>query len=288
MRRVGVAGVGDVLAGRAELHRQRGFTDHGPGDRGDDPDAEDAVALRVAMTLTKPSGSRLVLARLLASIGNLPTWTSPSFFASSSVRPTPAISGIVCRHQGITLWFTMPVSPAMFSATAMPSSSALWAALGRDHVADRPDARHLGAEFVVGLDLAALVGLQARLVEREAFGVGLAPDRDEDDVGFDGLGSAARGRLDCQGDGIALALSLGDLGREAELEPCFLKILFASSPRRRRSRENLVEELDDVTCAPRRRQTEPSSSPMTPPPMTTMRFGTSDNSNAPVESTIRS
>ena len=31
-----------------------------------------------------------------------------------------------------------------------------------------------------------------------------------------------------------------------------------------------------VTCAPRRRQTEPSSSPMTPPPMTTMRFGTSD------------
>ena len=33
--------------------------------------------LASAITLTKPSGSWLVLARLLASIGNLPTLTSP-------------------------------------------------------------------------------------------------------------------------------------------------------------------------------------------------------------------
>ena len=44
------------------------------------------------MTFTKPSGSWLVLARLLASIGNLPTLTSPFALAASSVRPTPAIS----------------------------------------------------------------------------------------------------------------------------------------------------------------------------------------------------
>ena len=41
-----------------------------------------------------------------------------------------------------------------------------------------------------------------------------------------------------------------------------------------------------VTCAPRRPQTEPSSSPITPPPMTTRRFGTSGSSRAPVEETI--
>ena len=48
-----------------------------------------------AMTLTKPSPSRLVLARLLAIIGNLPTLISPRSLAASSVSPTPAISGVV-------------------------------------------------------------------------------------------------------------------------------------------------------------------------------------------------
>ena len=42
-----------------------------------------------------------------------------------------------------------------------------------------------------------------------------------------------------------------------------------------------------VTSAPRRRQTEPSSSPITPAPMTISRFGTDGSDRAPVESTIR-
>ena len=44
-----------------------------------------------------------------------------------------------------------------------------------DHVADRPDAVDLGAEVVVGLDLAALVEFEADRVEAEAVGVGLRP-----------------------------------------------------------------------------------------------------------------
>ncbi len=43
-----------------------------------------------------------------------------------------------------------------------------------------------------------------------------------------------------------------------------------------------------VTFAPSRRQTEPSSSPITPPPITTMCPGTLASSSAPVESTILS
>ena len=45
-----------------------------------------------------------------------------------------------------------------------------------------------------------------------------------------------------------------------------------------------------ITCtsAPSRFQTEPSSSPITPAPMTTIDFGTSLSSSAPVEDTIRS
>ena len=41
-----------------------------------------------------------------------------------------------------------------------------------------------------------------------------------------------------------------------------------------------------TTSAPRRRQTLPSSSPMTPAPITPRRFGTASNSSAPQESTI--
>ena len=41
-----------------------------------------------------------------------------------------------------------------------------------------------------------------------------------------------------------------------------------------------------VTLAPSRAQTEPSSSPMTPPPTTTMVAGTLANSSAPVDETI--
>ena len=43
-----------------------------------------------------------------------------------------------------------------------------------------------------------------------------------------------------------------------------------------------------TTSLPKRRHTEPSSRPITPPPMTPKRAGTSVKSNAPVESTIYS
>ncbi len=70
-------------------------------------------------------------------------------------------------------------------------------------------------------------------------------------------------------------------------KPCFLKILRASLrtspsiPGRISSRNSTT-----VTSAPSRRHTDPSSSPMTPPPMTTIDLGTLGRASAPVESTI--
>ncbi len=55
-----------------------------------------------------------------------------------------------------------------------------------------------------------------------------------------------------------------------------------SSPGQIRSRYSST-----VTCAPSRRQTEPSSRPITPAPITTRWRGTSANSRAPVESRMR-
>ncbi len=69
--------------------------------------------------------------------------------------------------------------------------------------------------------------------------------------------------------------------------PCLRKILLASlrtspsMPGRIWSRNSTT-----VTLAPSRRQTLPSSRPMTPPPMTTIEAGTLSSTSAPVESTM--
>ena len=156
--------------------------------------------LASAMTFTKPSGSRLVLARLLASIGNLPTLTSPCLLRLllGEADAGDLGHGVDDRRDHVV------VHDAGLAGDVLGDGDALVLGLVGEHragddVADRPDARHLGAEIVVGLDLAALVGLKPGLVEREAVGVGLAADRDEDDVGFDRLGRAAGGGLDGRG-----------------------------------------------------------------------------------------
>ena len=159
--------------------------------------------LASAMTFTKPSGSRLVLARLLASIGNLPTLTSPCCLGLLLGQADAGDLGHgVDDASGSPSWFTIPVRPAIFSATAMPSSSALWASIGPGNdVADRPDARRprcgshgRSRPGPLGVDL------EPRLVEAEPVGVRPPPDRDQHDIGFDRLRRAALGRLDGQRD----------------------------------------------------------------------------------------
>ena len=72
-------------------------------------------------------------------------------------------------------------------------------------------------------------------------------------------------------------------------KPCFLKI-FAHSLRTSPSMPGRIWSRNSttVTFAPSRRQTEPNSSPITPPPITTIWSGTAFSSSALVESTIRS
>ena len=58
------------------------------------------------------------------------------------------------------------------------------------HVADGPQARHLGRAVVIHLDEATLVGRQADGVEAEVVGVGHAANRHDQAIDFQGLGSA--------------------------------------------------------------------------------------------------
>ena len=94
-----------------------------------------------------------------------------------------------------------------------------------DDVADRPDARNLGAELMIGLDLTARVQLQANLVEAEALGVGTTTDRHQDDVRFDLLGFATGGRFDRQGHARLADFGAGHLGAELIFEALLLEDL---------------------------------------------------------------
>ena len=77
-----------------------------------------------------------------------------------------------------------------------------------------------------------------------------------------------------------------DLGAEADVETVLLEVLqrFLRELLVRHGR-NCSSASSTTTSAPRRRQTLPSSSPMTPAPITPSRFGTASNSSAPQEST---
>jgi hypothetical protein len=74
----------------------------------------------------------------------------------------------------------------MTSATAMPSSSALWASIGPSmHVADGVDAGHAGRPVAIGLDLAAIGHLHAQRLQAQPVGVGPPPGRHQHHVGVD-------------------------------------------------------------------------------------------------------
>lgn len=73
------------------------------------------------------------------------------------------------------------------------------------------------------------------------------------------------------------------------VRPCFLKTLSAA----RETSRSMVGRMRSMysrtmTSAPRRCQTTPSSSPITPPPTTMSLFGTSGKERASVEVTTRS
>src|SRR3546814_18375649 len=85
--------------------------------------------------------------------------------------------------------------------------------------------RSLGREIAIGLDLAALVGFQSDLVERETIGVGLATDRHEHAIGGDRLRLAALRGLDGDRRLLALDRNAGDLGAELELDSLLLEDL---------------------------------------------------------------
>jgi hypothetical protein len=155
-------------------------------------------------------------------------------------------------------------------------------------VADDPDAVSGFARWPSCGDEAALVGFDADRFEAEVLREGTAADGDEDDVGVERSRAAAFGGLDRDlqplrsfSTPVTLwpssndALLLEDRWKLVEISVSIAGVI-------------LSRNSTTVTSAPRRRQTEPSSRPMTPAPMTIIFFGTAFSDSAPVEETMRS
>src|SRR3546814_6210214 len=83
---------------------------------------------------------------------------------------------------------------------------------------DRPDPRYRSRELMIYLDLAAVVDLKARLLQRQPIGIGPAPDRYQHNVGGDRLRLAAGGGFDGHRGALRLVLDLGHLGRRTEFD----------------------------------------------------------------------
>src|SRR5918993_1461006 len=182
----------------------------------------------------------------------------------------------------------MPVWPAMFSATAIPSSSALWASIGPGITSPIAQTPGTDVRNSWSVSIWPRLFVFSPIFSRPSPSVfGRRPiDTSTTSASIvSAVPPAARSALNVTA--LPLTFAPVTLVDRRNSKPCFLKILFdslrtsPSMPGRIWSRNSTT-----VTCAPRRSQTDRSSSPITPPPMTTMCLGTCGRASAPVESTI--
>ena len=134
-----------------------------------------------------------------------------------------------------------------------------------------------------------LSSVDAGFLEAEPFGERHAADRDQHDIGLDGFRRAALGRLDLGLQRLAGRIDAGDLRAELEGHALLFEqaLRLARRPRRPCPAGCGRGIRPPSPCAPSRRHTEPSSSPITPAPTTSSCSGTLSSASAPVEETMR-
>ena len=93
----------------------------------------------------------------------------------------------------------------------------------RDHIADRPDARHVCCVIMIDGDAAALVALDAHRVEPKPVGVRHAADRHQHHIRFDNFRRTAFGRLNLCFQAFAGGVDRGHLRRQLERHALFLE-----------------------------------------------------------------
>jgi hypothetical protein len=139
----------------------------------------------------------------------------------------------------------MPVSPAIFSAQAMPSSSALCASIGPGITSPIAQMPGTGVrKSVIGLDLAALVDREPRLVEAEPSVFGRRPIETSTASASSVSASPPAAGSSVRTAFLPLTVGLGDLGGELEFDALLLEDAALPCGLRRPCRAGSGRELD--------------------------------------------
>ena len=193
--------------------------DHRPANAGNAPHAQNAVGRCVRDHLHKAIG--LVIG-FRAAVGHHRELADINGFLVAARLLNRFFSG---EADAGNLWHCVNdardhgmVHNAGFASDVLSNRNAFILGLMGEHgaghaIANRPDAGHRGAEIVINLDLAALIGGKADSLKPKPVCIGPPSDRHQHAIGIHSLSIAASGWLQRQRGFFALNGNACDLGR---------------------------------------------------------------------------
>mmetsp|Transcript_25181 Transcript_25181/g.37050 ORF Transcript_25181/g.37050 Transcript_25181/m.37050 type:complete len:229 (+) Transcript_25181:461-1147(+) len=176
----------------------------------------------------------------------------------------------------------------MVSTTAMPSSSALWASMGPSMASPMAQIEGTDVRNVASVSIMPRVVLIPTVSNPMSSVAGRRPVDTR-------TTSATISSPSPPSAGSTVSFTWSPVTSDAttflprwNFMPCFLRVRWNALLISLSTTPPQISGMNSTTCtsAPRRRYTEPSSRPITPPPMTTIFSGTFFKDNAPVESTM--
>lgn len=246
---VSVARPGNVLAGGTVLDGQCGLGDHLTSTGADDVDTENAVGLGISNEFDDTLGVEVGLgARVGAEGESADVVLDAGGLDLGLVLADPGNLGVGVHDAGDGSVVDMAVA----LLDVLDNGNSLLLGLVSQHgaegnVTNDADVGDLGAVLLVNDEAAALILVDADVLNVQTLGVGATADGDQDDISIQGLLLATLGRLDAQGDERTAVVTLGDLGVGLELDALLsqdlLGLLGDLSVHTRTA--DLAEELND-------------------------------------------
>ena len=223
---MGVAGVGDVFRRCAEFHCLGHLRDHRAGQRGNAPYAQHPVGLGIGNHLHEAIG---LVVGLGAAVGHHRELADLDLTAFAGLLFGQADAG----KFGVGIdyaWDQVMIHDARQPGDILSHGDAFVLGLVGQHrsgdaIADRPDAINLGAEIVIGFDLAARIQRQTNGLDPQAGNIGAAADGHQHAISLNRFGCTALGRFNRQCGLVALDAGAGHLGAQLQLHALLLEDL---------------------------------------------------------------
>lgn len=218
--RVSVARPGNVLAGSTVLDGEGGLGDHLTGTGADDVDSENAVSLGISNELDDTLSVEVGLGAGVGAEGesaNVVLDTGGLDLGLVLANPGNLGVGVHDAGDGGV------VDVAVALLDVFDDSDGLLLGLVGQHgaegnVTDHTDVGNLGAVLLVNDQTAAVILVDANVLEAQTLSVRATANGDQDDIGVQSLLLATLSGLNAQGDESTAVITLDDLGTGLELD----------------------------------------------------------------------